>query len=290
VLYQQYLTLMPVLGRFVREPFGAVPPSVAPPRLDGPLPRAMGLGIAHPDPDQVAVVVHDLGAVVFKRGWLGDLWADLLSDAPRRLGTAGLGLRRDPWQLLSDEATSPTSALRTWAGAVTTDGVSGAAGEAMWRRAHEALLARGPDELSTALFGTVEVIGQSGHGVAGRLTSNTFLTQLTDAVGDRHAQYFSSALFDAAAVSQEAHRVAETVMIGGRAPTGPAEHGMPAVRWLSPAHGERADLDQFVVIVQTTAPLPSSALRLLAPLVATPATGGHEPARDADPSFPEFGI
>jgi hypothetical protein len=274
VLYRQYLTWAPVLGLFVREPFGTPRPMQAGARLAGPLPRAMGIGLARPDPSQVAVAAGALGTVVFECGWLGELWEGLLRDAPGRLGVAGLALHGNPDLLLGDEA-GHDSPLRRWAGSVLADGVSEVAGDVLWSRARDALLAQGVDALSASLFGDVEVVGQAGHGVSGRLTGNTFLTQLTSTLGGNRPQHFSSSLFDPVAVSQEMHRVGTTVSIGGGA-TGDRQSG-----------GVRTGIDQFVVIVQFTDPLPVERLRLMGPLgVPVPVPAYDEP----EPSFPDLGF
>jgi hypothetical protein len=289
VLYQQYLAWAPVLGSFLRAPFGDVPRTPVQPRLAGPLPRAMGLGVAYPNPQQIAAVTHALGATVYECGWLGSLWTHLIADAPHRLGTAGLGLHREPGLLLADEAMAPTTPLRLWADLIVRDGVSGASGDALWRRARETLLAGGVDALAGQLFGEIEVAGQAGHGVGGRLTGTTFLNQLTAVVSGAQPQYFSTSVFDAAAVSEEAHRVKSSVVVGGPGIVPLAETDTLACRWVPPATGEGTDLDQFVVVVQTTDPLPPERLSLQSPLVHA-SVGSTDRLHDSDPTFPDLGL
>ncbi len=95
-LYQQYLAWAPVLGRFLREPFGPVPEPAPATRLHGTLPRAVGFGVADTDDERLAAVAHDLGGVVFDRGWLQPLWEAFLAEAPRLLGTERTGPARRP--------------------------------------------------------------------------------------------------------------------------------------------------------------------------------------------------
>jgi len=288
VLYQQYLAWTPVLGRFLLQPFGPVPEPVPPPRLVGPLPRAMGLGIAHPDPEQIAVVTHDLGSVVFDRGWLSSLWANFEADAPRRIGTAGLALRNNTELLYTDEAATATSPLRLWSSTVIADGVKGTAGEALWRDARSQLLRDGLDDLSAKLFGDVEVIGQSGPG-GSRLTGTTFLTDLIAAIGEDRAQHFSTSLFEPGAVAYDPHKVGTSIVIGGPGvDTTKTEES--TARWLPPAAREQADLDQFVVVVQLTEPVPAEQLRLLAPFASVSTAAEVNEQTSPDTLYPDLGI
>jgi hypothetical protein len=258
VLYQQYLAWTPILGTFLRQPFGPVVQPVVAPRLAGPLPRATGLGIAHPHPDQIDRATHELGRTVFASGWLSGLWSSFVADAPRRLGRAGLSLADDPGLLMRDEAGHARAPLRLWKQAVLAEGVTGAAGDELWAKACGRLRELGTVRMAETLFGDVEVIGQTGHGVAGRLDGARFLTQLTAALDDSRSYHFSTALFAPAAASQEDHRVDGTVLVGDEERT---EHP-PGVRRLASPAARGPDLDQFIVIVQASAPVPAEHLRL----------------------------
>jgi hypothetical protein len=285
VLYQQYSAWAPILGRFLLQPFGAVPQPVRAPRLAGPLPRAMGLGIAQPDAHQIHSVAHELGAVVFDRGWLGSLWNHFADDAHRRLGRAGFALRDNPALLFSDGASTGTSPLRLWSQTVVADGVSGTAGDALWTHARGELLMRGLDRLSADLFANVEVIGQSGRTGTPSVTGSTFLTDLVTAADDEQARHFSTALFDPAAVAHGSHAVDSTVVIGRG-----ADHPSAS----ETVNRAETDLNQFVAVIQVSAPLPMNQLRLLAPLVAA-AVSPREGLRGSDDtssalSYPDLGI
>jgi hypothetical protein len=258
VLYSQYLAWSTLLGAFLREPFGQVSSPVVAPHLAGPLPRAMGLGRALPDRDQIDRATHDLGATVFASGWLGALWASFVADAPRRLGRDGLPLRDDPSLLLRDEATNPNTPLRLWKQAVVSEGVLGAAGDELWSRARARLQEQGSVRLAETLFRDVDIIGQTLHGARGRTDGAAFLTQLVGALDDPSAYHFSTALFQPAAAGQEEHRVEHTFVAGADKPP---SH----VRMLATTAGTTTDLDQFVVVVQFSASVPSEDLCLLAP-------------------------
>jgi hypothetical protein len=258
VLYSQYLAWATLLGAFLRQPFGQVSPPVVAPHLAGPLPRAMGLGRALPDRDQIDRATHDLGATVFASGWLSPLWASFVADAPRRLGRDGLPLRDDPSLLFRDEATNANTPLRLWKQAVVSDGVLGAAGDELWSRARGRLQEQGSVRLAETLFRDVDVIGQPVHGTRGRPDGAAFLTQLVGALNDPSAYHFSTALFRPAAASQEEHRVEHTFVAGADTPPG-------HVRALATTAGTTIDLDQFVVVVQLSASVPPEDLCLLAP-------------------------
>ena len=101
-LYQQYLAWAPVLGRFLREPFGPQPPAPVPVKLAGLLPRSVGFGVALSDEDLVADAVAELSREVFETGWLSELWAAMVADAPRQLGPQAVDLRSNAQALLSD--------------------------------------------------------------------------------------------------------------------------------------------------------------------------------------------
>jgi hypothetical protein len=218
----------------------------------------MGLGRALPDRDQIDRATHDLGATVFASGWLGALWASFVADAPRRLGRDGLPLRDDPSLLLRDEATNPNTPLRLWKQAVVSEGVLGAAGDELWSRARARLQAQGSVRLAETLFRDVDIIGQTLHGARGRPDGAAFLTQLVGALDDPSAYHFSTALFQPAAAGQEEHRVEHTFVAGADKPPNHA-------RSLATTAGTTTDLDQFVVVVQFSASVPSEDLCLLAP-------------------------
>jgi hypothetical protein len=270
VLYSQYLAWATVLGTFLREPFGRLSPPVIAPHLAGPLPRAMGLGRAMPDPDQIDHATHDLGATVFASGWLKPLWETFVGDAPRRLGRDGLPLRDDPSLLLRDEATNATTPLRLWKQAVVDEGILGAAGDELWSRARGRLQEQGSIRLAETLLRDVDVIGRAGA----RPDGAGFLTELVGTLGDPSAYHFSTALFEPAAASQEHHRVVETLVVGG-------DPAPDRVRHLATTADTTADLDQFVVVVQLSAPVPPEHLRLLS-------VGGgiSEPAPAAETDVP----
>ncbi len=262
-LYQQYLAWSSVLGAFLREPFGPVPPVQPVVRLEGLLPRAVGFGVAEPVDERIAEVAHALGAVMFERGWLSDLWQAFYEDAGRRLGSAGLVLRDEPRALLSDRARDEDSLLVTWAAAVQQDGVTGDAGDRLWQAARGRLLMRGADALCSSLFTRVEVQAQQDHGITRLIDGSQFFTQLSDALDNVGGQAFSPSLFSPTATSQGLHLVTATVAVGRRdvVDLGGAASA-ESVRWIPPSSDGESSLDLSLVVLQATAPVSASELRL----------------------------
>lgn len=293
VLYRQYLAWAAVLGRFVRQPFGPVPEAGATMRLGGPMPRAMGIGMVRHDPEKLRTLVHQVSASIFECGWMSELWLDLLREASRHPSVSRLLRRADPLQALyADEAAGPQSLLQAWSAAVVSEGLSGTAGDTLWLRGRAQLAALDPQTLADGLFADIELAGQDEHGVVGGVDGAAFLTQAADSLADPGARHFSMSLFEPAAVSQEAHRVAETVVIGTVRSDARRIRDDKTVRWLAlPANAE-AGLNQFMLIVQLTAPLPADQLRLSASAssLVEPTVEAPEPSGDLDPSFPRFGI
>jgi hypothetical protein len=260
-LYQQYLAWAPVLGRFLREPFGPQPPAPVPVKLAGLLPRSVGFGVALSDEDLVANAVAELSREVFETGWLSELWAAMVADAPRQLGPQAVDLRSNAQALLSDTVRDESSLLRQWSAIISKQGVPAGSGDTMWRRARSALLARGVHGLAQSLFRSVEVQAQEDHGIRAPQGADIFFTELTDSLGKLSDQAFLASLFEPTAQAAGLHRVATTVAI---APPGIAAlvGADQPVRWISPVQPDDATLDQFIVVLQMTAPLPSSELRL----------------------------
>ena len=263
LLYEQYLLWAPVLGRFLQQPFG---PPVTPthaPSLTGSLPRAVGFGVVHPDAEQVAVVAYDVGGSVFEPGWLSPLWQSLFDDAGRRLGSAGLPLRDAPLTLWADTARSHDSLLRRWSSSVAADGITRGAGDALWERARAALLARGTAHLTAQLLTSVEVQAQQAHGITERISGQDFFTALTDTLESDEQHYFSPALFTAQATAQEWHHVDRTVVLGRADLTGfGARTASSRLTWIDPAQDAADTLDQFLVVVQASIPMPGSSMTL----------------------------
>ncbi|MCW2606713.1 MAG: hypothetical protein JWO60_1406 [Frankiales bacterium] len=276
-LYQQYLAWAPVLGRFLREPFGPVPEPAPATRLHGTLPRAVGFGVADTDDERLAAVAHDLGSVVFDRGWLQPLWEAFLAEAPRLLGPSGLALRDEPRLLYQDAARDEGSLLRRWSAAVVEQGVPAGAGDALWRRARAALVGRGTALLSEDLLTHVEVQAQQAHGITAPVTGRQFFTELTDALADADRHYLSPRSFTDLALTQDRHRVAATVALGRSEVASLGTSGSASsIRWVEPEEQADGGLDQFLVVLQTTSAVPGSLLTLAErPQPAPPAGSGR---------------
>ena len=281
-LYQQYLAWAPVLGRFLREPFGPLPEPAPATRLHGTLPRAVGFGVADTDDDRIAAVAHDLGSVVFDRGWLQPLGEAFLAEAPRLLGPAGLPLRDEPRLLFQDPASDEQSLLCRWSAAVVEQGVPAGAGDALWHRARTSLVGRGTARLSEDLLTHVEVQAQQAHGIATAVTGREFFTELTDALADVDRHHVSPRLFTDLALTQDRHRVAGTVALGRAdvASLGTARSAA-AVRWVEPTEEQDGGLDQFLVVVQMTSAVPGSLLQLAVRVAPPEAPPGPSPGLPA---------
>lgn len=260
-MYGQYLAWTPVLARFLREPFGPPASPTSTPVLEGLLPRAIGFGTAEPDAESIDHVAEELSGVVFERGWLSDLWQSLIEEAPDRLGHAGLELRDDPQALLADRARSIGSALVEWSLIVQTEGPGQAGGDVHWQGAQEALEALPVEQLFATLFSRVRVQAQGGHGVTGTQPGKAFFSTLTDSLEDVSHDRFASGLFTDLARTQHLNQVQTTTVIGaeGLARFG---HGQAPAGVLRIEPAPRTALDQFVVVVQTSAAVPPSALNL----------------------------
>jgi hypothetical protein len=275
-LYQQYLALMPILGRFLRAPFGPQPPAPAEISLDGLLPRAVGFGIGETDDARVADAVHRVASVVFDKGWLQPLWEAVLAEAPRQLGSVGLPLADDPKLLFRQSPSDENSLLSRWSQHVQQHGVSASAAEELWRRALEALLEHGTAVLVDELLAGVRVEGSVQERTAsskGTIDSAAnFFTSLISALNPQLPQHFSAELFTPEARSQEAHKVAHSVSLEQGSITGVRRVGAPSHR-AEPVGLQ--DLDQLLVVVQTSAPLQAACIELRS--MATRATPVQRP-------------
>lgn len=260
-LYSQYLAWAPILGRFLREPFGPPPPRPTPARLKGLLPRSVGFGVAVSDPTVVANIAAELSRQVFEPGWLSDLWTAMVRQAPDQLGPQAVDIRSNPQALLTDAAGDASSLLRKWSALIAESGIPAGVGDEMWRRSRDALVHRGLRDLSASLFKTVEVQAQESHGITAPLGGDSFFTVLTDSLADPSEQAFLTALFQAQAQAQGLHRVASTVAVGPEEVESLAE-SRSSVRWIRSNPSSQSGLDQFLVVLQLTPPISSAALTI----------------------------
>lgn len=271
IMWGQLLAWAPVVGRFLSEPFGRSASAAESPgiRLGGSLPRAMGIGVARSRPNVVERVAHRLRGQLFRPGWLGELWEVFLAAAPERLGRDGLSLEGRVNELYRDRAASEESLLRRWSADAVARGVDRSVGDQTWAHARRLLLSRGVEELARNLFSSVDVVG---HEVYDMPPSQPGLQFLTGLLGGK-TRNFQFDLFTATARSSEFFRVRENIVIasadaisdGATPDAGPSGwvDSLPALRRIDPAAGVDTDLNQFVLLVQTSGPVPARQLRLL---------------------------
>ena len=257
--YAQYMAWTPVLGRFLTEPFGRVPETQAPLRMEGSLARSVGFAVTHVDEERVAQTAYSLGKKLFPTGWLSQVWEQVVTDAATRVGGQdGQVLRDDPRRLLRDTARSPRSPLRTWSAQIAAQGVGDAGGALLWAQTRHELQRRGVSQLVDAVLTEVDTVGQEGHGIDGRTSGRAFLTELTEAVQSEGAR-FSKEIFDHTAITDGYRSVASSLVVGSQEllPEVPAH-----VRRIDPADTGDDDLDQFVVVLQRSRPIPARLLLL----------------------------
>ncbi len=258
--YRQYQRWAPVLGAFLHAPFGPVTASAdRGTTLGGALPRSFGLSHATPSSEGVSRIVDRLASELFPQGWLGRQWELLLTDAPHRLGPAGLAIEDDPTALYADPADRSDSPLVTWASALQSEGTGASQATAFWTLAKRALRQLDPQDVTTGLMPQLEIVGQEHHAMPAMSTGEAFLDDLLTTTVATRAQNFDIELFTPAAVGHNAQRVARTfVCAAGRAVPAAAED----VDYLPPMPLADDSLDQFLGVVQLSDGLSAAELTL----------------------------
>lgn len=151
--YQQFLCWTRVLAGFLHRPYGTGDrgPAGQLPQLEG-LPLGVALARVTASPNDQAVVAGLLRRGHYQAGWLSELWQHELAAAPGLLGPDAYDLVSQPALIFSQRTGSPGSLLARWAGAIETNGPSGAGAAQAWQRAVAGLQHTGESLFSRAVI------------------------------------------------------------------------------------------------------------------------------------------
>lgn len=218
-VYAQLQLWVPVLARFLAEPFGrthrAVPTEL---RLAGPFTRNAAVGVVQRDVDAEQRAATEIRREIFTVGWLADPWQRLLDSATSRLRPddadqlVGVNaMYRQP--AVSNDGTP--SVLSRWSETVVRDGTLDE--HAADRRWAEVLASLRSDrvELARILTGKVRVIGD------GTVLSREAFLDVLDRPDAQEYGWLDSSLLGDRAATHDQSRV--TTRFQHRVPAGLSE-------------------------------------------------------------------
>jgi hypothetical protein len=133
--YAQLQVWVPVLARFLAEPFGRpVIEADEDIRLGGPFPRGLQVGVVERDETAEAAVAAEIRRDLFRVGWLSEPWQSLINAAPQRLRPEDADSITDINALyrMPAVADGEPSVLSRWAQDVATNGTQGDGAGALW--------------------------------------------------------------------------------------------------------------------------------------------------------------